>query len=647
MFNRKEHLTRHLKSHDPQRHDVLKRHVEQHSDGFNTTRALVACLSCHERKLKCDNGTPCRSCVRIGVECSRHSTTRESSDNAVPPVEHAAEKDVPMENAQAMILSFPDMHQSINQSPTVQDHPQTWLQDGQNLWFPQFPASSGLNAPLLSDASGFGPEQWPIGHAEGTQMGQVSVSFAEHEAFPMSTVNPTIVDLPALDRGLKTPSYSGSESPKPTSPLQSDQAKSLSEYLQREPMVTKRLLQLYFAQVHPHWPILHAPISNAAETSDVLIGAMTILALVIESNSEHVKLASMVIANLEQVLHVLVNVPTAEVIIGWFMSKCAAYAVLRTDTYLSALTGHPPSMHFHDIRIPLPKSSNVWDATTEDERRSLQWNEPVGREKALFCFLMSDLVDTSLHYRLTEADYHLTLCALQVNVWEVACEAHGCDRNEASAYEAINACSKRLDEWWANMEKDCLLRRRYFSGSAHSFPLTLILWHLSVLTLHAPMRLLQGQGCCSECRAGTAKNPAHVRAWTTSSNARIAVWNATQICRICMRESDRSTSAGRLLFNCLVNQALLRSAIVICAFAYHTRACPVCTGGPPIDLVDIFGAPDDDDRLVRWKGTGEGLADWVPLSIPVCQCRVAQLAKYLRPELAKDQGIDREFMSFL
>ncbi|KAI4101999.1 MAG: hypothetical protein L6R37_004664 [Teloschistes peruensis] len=316
-------------------------------------------------------------------------------------------------------------------------------------------------------------------------------------------------------------------------------------------------------------------------------------------------------------------------------------------------------MRYHDIRIPLPKSSNVWDATVEDERRSLQWNEPAGREKVLFCFLMSDLLDTSqqhhLHYRLTESDYHLTLCAFQASVWEVACEAHSCERNEASRYEAINACSKRLDEWCANMEKDCLLRRRYFSGSAIGpdtpFPLTLILWHLSALSLHAPMQLLHGQGCCSGCRAGTAtaiqKNRAHLRGWAISSSARIAVWNATQICRICMRESPRSTSSGRLLYNSLVNQALLRSAIVICAFACYTHACPVCTRGPPIDLVDIFGAPDDDDRLVRWKETGEGLADWVPLSIPVCQCRVTQLAKYLRLELAKDQGIDREFMSFL
>ncbi|KAL9585092.1 MAG: hypothetical protein Q9203_004399, partial [Teloschistes exilis] len=419
-------------------------------------------------------------------------------------------------------------------TPADQDRPHTWLQEGENLWFPQFPAD-GLNAPFSSDASG------------------------EGGMFQAVHLNNNVISM-------------------------------------------CRLLGIFSGQCS--------------------YGG-------IESQSDH------------WVVHE--------------QMRRLAYAVLRTDAYLSALTGHPPSMRYHDIRIPLPKSSIVWDAAAEDERRSLQWNEPAGREKALFCFLMSDLLDTNqqhhLHHRLTESDYHLTLCAFQVNVWEVACEAHSCERDEASRYEATDACSKRLDKWCANMEKDCLLRRRYFSGSAVGpdtpFPLTLILWHLSAFALHAPMRLLQGQGCCSGCRAGTAtaiqKNRAHIRAWAITSSARIAVWHATQICRICMRESPRSTSAGRLLYNSLVDQALLRSAIVICAFACYTRACPICTGGPPIDLVDIFGAPDDDDRLVRWKETGEGLADWVPLSIPVCQCRVAQLARYLRPELAKDQGIDREF----
>lgn len=285
--------------------DVLKRHVEQHSDNFNLTRALVACQSCHERKLKCDDGMPCRSCLRVGAECSRNNTGRESKGSAPSPLVPATESDIPMENAQAIVSTF----SNLNPSPTVFPDPHAWPQDGQDLWFPQYPAI-GLNASFPSGTNDFDPEQWPMGHAEGPQVGQVSVTFAEHEGFPSSTVKATTVErLPrasqsSLDRSLETPPYSRSESPTPPRPLQSNQTKSISEYLQRNSMVSIRLVQVYFVQVHPHWPILHAPTFNAAETSDLLMGAMAILALVVEANLDHVPLAGIVFANLEQFLHV-------------------------------------------------------------------------------------------------------------------------------------------------------------------------------------------------------------------------------------------------------------------------------------------------------------------------------------------------------
>ncbi|KAL8687720.1 MAG: hypothetical protein Q9218_006192 [Villophora microphyllina] len=478
-----------------------------------------------------------------------------------------------MENAQIIAAEFSNLSQTHRVLPD-HDRQQPWLQSVQDPWSPQYPIS-GLDATFPNDANSVGLEHWPIGHPEWPPGGQVSATLAENEALPVSIVNgPIIEHFPnnppsSLDQSPTTPSHNASQSPASLTPLQSDHASNLSDYLNREPTVTRRLV------------------------------------------------------------HVV-------------------------------LTDHPPSVRYHELRIPLPKSSHVWAAATEDERRSLQWSEPAGREKALFCFLMSDFMDPSqrryLHYRLTEADYHLTLCALQTNIWEVAWEAHGCERKNTSLREPVDACIKHLDVWRANTEKDCLLRQKYFSQSAAPpesdySPLVLILWHLFALTLHAPIRLLQGQGCCAECRAGTApaaqRNRAHLRAWATSANARIAVWNAAQICRIVTRESDRTTSANCFLFDSLIVGAMMKSGVVICAYAYHTRACPICTGGPPIDLVDIFGAKDDDDRLVRWKGTGEGLADWVPLSIPVCQCKVGVLAKYLRQGLVRDQSADREFMSFL
>src|SRR5947209_6462624 len=111
-----------------------------------------------------------------------------------------------------------------------------------------------------------------------------------------------------------------------------------------------------------------------------------------------------------------------------------AFSVLRVDAYLSILLDHPPSVRYQEICIPLPKSPRLWTAASEDERRNLQWNEPAGREKALLCFLMRDALDMNRRHQLpchlTEADYHLGLCSLQVGTWEAAHEAHSCEADE-------------------------------------------------------------------------------------------------------------------------------------------------------------------------------------------------------------------------
>lgn len=310
-------------------------------------------------------------------------------------------------------------------------------------------------------------------------------------------------------------------------------------------------------------------------------------------------------------------------------------------------------------------SSDVWAATSEDERRRLEWNEPAGRGKAIFCFLNQDVLDPDrqrhLRYRLTETDYHLTLCSFQSGIWEAARASHSCNKHEISCDSSSDMSSaavwrKHLDIWRTDTETNCSLRQSYFSASSEQTgsaltPLSLILWHTSALSLSVPLQLLQKQGCCVECRsssaAATRTNKVQLHSWAASSESRIAVWNAAQICRIVSQESTSSTSVNGLLLNPLAMPSLLKSAVVICTYAYYTRACPVCTGGPPIDLVDIFSAQDDDDRLMRWKETGEGLADWSPLSVPVCQCKLKILANCLRRALARDNNLEVDFTSFL
>jgi hypothetical protein len=335
-----------------------------------------------------------------------------------------------------------------------------------------------------------------------------------------------------------------------------------------------------------------------------------------------------------------------------------AFSVLRVDAYLSVLVDHPPSVRYQEMCIPLPKSPLLWTAASEDERRSLQWNEPAGREKALLSLLMRNALDfnrrRNLPYHLTEADYHLGLCSLQVATWEAACEAHSCESDElvtsSRPRNAVHRWRTHLDLWRVGTENDSLSASE--PSADHIFsPLSLILWHISALTLHAPLKFLRGQGCCFQCRPGTAmttrKSQARIREWAACSHARTAVWNAAQICRVVAQESNSPKPTTRLSLNPLAIPGVLRSAIATCSYAYYTRACSVCTGGPPLELVDLFGAKDEDVKLVKWQEQGEGLATWGPSGIAVCECKVLALATWFRGALAMDKGAEMELMSFL
>ena len=345
-------------------------------------------------------------------------------------------------------------------------------------------------------------------------------------------------------------------------------------------------------------------------------------------------------------------------------SSRLAFSVLCIDAYLSVLLDHPPSVRYQELCIPLPKSPQLWTAASDNERRSLQWNEPAGREKTLLCFLMRDTLDFDrqrhLPHHLTEVDYNLVLCSLQVGIWEAEREFYSCESDELVAAckptYRVGIWRNHLNSWRASRDSGCLISQNYSStstsGADHvSNSISLILWHISVLTLHAPLKLLQGQGCCFKCRTDTAisarKTKTRLRAWAASPDARIAVSNAAQISRIVAHESNSSKSPTHLLLNPLAVPAVLKSAVVICSYAYYTSACPVCTGGPPIDLVDLFGSTDDDLKLRKWKEQGEGLADWSPLGIPVCRCKVMALATWFRGQLAVDASAERQLVAFL
>jgi hypothetical protein len=85
-YRRKEHLTRHAKSHSKQlecfkcpfcdrsfsRNDTLRHHVRSHHQDkeLKSSRAIKACTYCRKRRSRCDGQVPCERCSRLGKNCS-------------------------------------------------------------------------------------------------------------------------------------------------------------------------------------------------------------------------------------------------------------------------------------------------------------------------------------------------------------------------------------------------------------------------------------------------------------------------------------------------------------------------------------------------------------------------------------------------
>lgn len=365
----------------------------------------------------------------------------------------------------------------------------------------------------------------------------------------------------------------------------------------------------------------------------------------------------------EQLHRYTIPVQVSSIIYHILTISRLAFASLRVDAYLSVLMDYPPSVRYQEISIPLPKSTKLWSSANEEERRRLQWNEPAGREKALFCFLMRDIVDASdihsVSYHLTDNDYHLGLCSLQIGTWETAREAFCCcDSDELitdpKRSDPVHRWSAQLDRWRISMEEHGRSRPNNFTTEIKedsNFPrLNSMLWHISSLTVHAPLKLLQRQGCCFRCRPGagitTQRTKARLGSWMSSSHPRTAIWNAAQICRLSDENFSSRSSNDDPLLNPLAVPGVLKSSIALCSYAYHIRSCFNCTGVPE-EPVDLFNSHSEDDKLTAWRELGVGMGVWGEEAIPVCQCRFKGLELWFRDRLARDSGAELQFVSFL
>ncbi|KAI5863710.1 hypothetical protein GGS23DRAFT_511142 [Durotheca rogersii] len=763
-FNRKEHLNRHTKSHDPQlqykcllcgrryaRSDVLRRHVKHHHQAPQqapNNNNNITCTPCRDRNSECDGNSPCRSCIQNSVDCDW--TDRESRDAGVNVVN---------ENG----FGMPDeIGAAVTDRTSVllpPDHGQAaWFSPDQDAWgsrpCPE-PTSfhPGYRLQGTTDPMSYVPPSLSSITIDDSSSTSLSVNIGRVENLSYGSSN-------SASRHSRTISPPTSQHHSLYSSPEAGTMPDKHAIVDRGSLTTKRLIKVFFNEIHPYWPILHAPTFVWENAPTVLLASMIMLASWLEGGPEHQRIAPLVLEevariqiNLSPPLHLLQAtlfsivytlcsltvegmVPRALSLTSLLVAACRylgifngqytdpevedeildcpfvswraqeqlnrlAFSILRVDAYLSVLLDHPPSVRYQELWIPLPKSHRLWAAASDEDRRRLQWDEPAGREKALFSFLIRDLLDPSrneqLPYSLTDIDYHLGTCATQPDLWVAAREAHSSMSDElvdeTDPSISVWLAQPQISLWRGKQRQACEVRSAYFSGTLPSIgdgggiggqhhrhqhllaPLTFTLMHVSTLKLHAPLNTLSVRGYYYKSRPGAAiptrKPRAHLRGWITSGCPRTALWNAAQVCRIYTIESgDPSAPASgsggasspsrraRLLLNPLLIPGILMSAVVTCSFAFYTPSCDDCAPqGPSPGLethtVDLFNTNDEDDPVLqRWRDHGLGVPTWGAASgggggIPVCKCRLSELAAWFREAFARDKGAEVELVLFL
>lgn len=286
--------------------DVLRRHVDQHSQESGPTRTLVACSSCHERKLKCDDNVICQSCVRNSTVCNRVGRGQESVATLRVDTHHETRNDAIDRNDQMPISATNDvgeMYTFLHNS----DGQQAWSNSLPTTW-PSTVSAVGLDTSLPNLLAAVEADRWIPGHGNTGPVEDFAItSSTEDFALTLPTTNfpRTSSSSSALwqvsDQDDRSVSKTTVQSPASS---QDHRAIDLRGYLECEPEAVRRLIEVYFAEIHPCWPILHASSFDAEKAPHLLIGSMVILAGWLKNETGHAKLVSHVLDEASATLNV-------------------------------------------------------------------------------------------------------------------------------------------------------------------------------------------------------------------------------------------------------------------------------------------------------------------------------------------------------
>lgn len=247
---------------------------------------MVACTSCHFRKLKCDDTSPCRSCIRTSTECSRltdgpNTRTKVVSANAKETINWT---DVTNDND-------PNRNSSLSQP---------WFHSG-NPISPLPPYSDATPNPLFpTELTPNGILPWTQYPSDGGSLIDLfSMPLSDDTSMPIHAFNDPLkpwMDITRYDGepSDRTISTFASQSPLSSSSSEQDYLSELRRTLNEDHLHMHKLLEVYFAKIHTSWPILHAPTFNPQKISPILLGSMLMLANLLDGDTKHTKIALVV-----------------------------------------------------------------------------------------------------------------------------------------------------------------------------------------------------------------------------------------------------------------------------------------------------------------------------------------------------------------
>ncbi|KAH7324042.1 hypothetical protein BKA65DRAFT_407375 [Rhexocercosporidium sp. MPI-PUGE-AT-0058] len=691
-FSRKEHLSRHEKTHDPEnilkcqvcerefnRNDSLQRHLARHGDAFKQNpsgRSKRACFACRTGKIKCDGKDNCSTCVKKGIECKYrtedqtvdklHEQQQNQSPEAMPKAKDSTEPDVDVVMDVEMsepVAPTATPSQQVSEAPKVPEVFKLSGPSGLVDWsfvkvLPDQPLNTA-DKPVDPTSAGYLDiyftyfhHRWPIFHrpsfdvknentlvvSSAKMIGAWLLGTFESRAFAITCRHEALVEqlLPRLC--------------KVTSQDRLQQSLSLA-------ICQSALLNIIFALYY------------GVRENDSAISSAIMLRNILITGLREVEFFKKETAWIDEKPGYFV--PMRLVKLG-SRQRLAAY-LFKVDAYLSILRDQPATILPEELHFPLPSTFGLYNADGLHIWEERQANEPIYRsQKPIYKMITECSMEPipGLEQSMLIEDIQTCICAMQSAIWKVGTF----DEYQVTAVlqrdslrRQLNNLMARLNQMFSQFpdtsdfgEENSLHLRYYFGFEDPAQPGwqnvvvarvksllfdAMMLYHLSSLQVFAEIRKIinltrdRRLGIVEEAstihRQARELRLAEMKTWGTTPTARRSLCHAVDILVAHQNISHHDGSLGLTIrtLDPVAHIAICVAGLVVWVYCtLDIQGCEICTpGGITIIELTRWSVPGAiyEKEKEAWIEDGNGCRIQLQ-GIQLCSCNVEYLMALFR-----------------